>query len=58
MFLISSSSVGSCDVFEVEASWGSVGVCRPDAAADAGFEGAREGMVRLSLVKRRDVIIT
>lgn len=40
----------------------SVGVCRPEAVAEVVFEGVREGTrdgtVRLSRVKRSEVIIT
>ena len=34
------------------------GVCWPEAVAEAGFEGARDGIVWLSRVSRREVIIT
>lgn len=34
------------------------GVCVPDVGLETGLEGAREGTVWLSRVKRRDVMMT
>lgn len=52
--------VGHVDGCEVAASrcWASDGVCVPEPEVDAGLEGAREEMVWLSRVSRREVMMT
>jgi hypothetical protein len=46
------------DTFDAGCAASEVGVCWPEAVVEAGFEGARDGIVWLSLVSRRDVMIT
>jgi hypothetical protein len=47
-----------CDTCDAGCAASEVGVCWPEAVVEAGFEGARDGMVWLSLVSRREVMIT
>ena len=52
--------VGHVDGWEVAASRAcvSVGVCVPEPAVDGALDGAREEMVWLSRVRRREVMMT